>query len=100
MAQRLTAVLISSGVCLSFLVTNTLGIWCIPHLVNCALVETFGVLLEPAKSRNKEARNLTMKVKIVIENLNKSNNMKTGFMDIEEDIMNTSLKLSNDFPQR
>ena len=40
-----------------------------------------------------------MKVKIVIENLNKSNNMKPKFINLKEDIMNTSLKLPNDCRQ-
>lgn len=49
-------------------------VWCNAHLVNCALLESFGVTKEKDKSKNKPVRALFKIMRSTIENVNKSDN--------------------------
>ena len=71
MDQLLTVVLINA---MSLYPSQFKHPWenCNPHLLNCALGEAFRIHLDHAKSRNKEATDLIMKLKQTIENPNKS----------------------------
>jgi hypothetical protein len=52
--------------------------WCIAHLLNCALVEAFGICVDKKASKNPECRDILSLVKKVIEGLNKSMRKKVG----------------------
>lgn len=46
--------------------------WCLPHQLNCALQEGFGLSPAPASSKNPEARSIIFNMKKDVENINKS----------------------------
>jgi hypothetical protein len=46
--------------------------WCLAHLINCALVEAFGVCLEAKKSKHPAARKAINRVKKLLEWISKS----------------------------
>ena len=56
--------------CMSKLI-NKLWEWCIPHLANCALVESFGICRDPNNSINNECRNIIRLVKSTVEHVSK-----------------------------
>lgn len=64
-----------SGVRFAF--GNTPGIfreWCIPHLLNRAIIDAFGLSLSPATSKNPPSRAMFGDMKKDIEHVNKSTN--------------------------
>ncbi|CEG40648.1 Ribonuclease H-like domain [Plasmopara halstedii] len=57
---------------LSKLLTAAFWEWCVPHLSNCALQESYGANLDPSKIGNIECRETLQTMRSVIEHLNKS----------------------------
>ena len=74
--------------------------WCIPHLLNCALVEAFGTSVDPAKSKNAACRNVLMRAKRTIEYVNKSDPAKICLDEVQREHGASSLHLMSDVPQR
>lgn len=61
---------------------NTPGLlreWCIPHLLNRAIIDGFGLSLSPAKSTNPQCRELCGDMKKDIEHLRKSSKDNVSF---------------------
>lgn len=57
--------------------------WCVPHMANRALIEAMGVDENPAKSQNKDAKDVIKKVKYVVEHFNKSARIDAKFKDLQ-----------------
>ena len=57
--------------------------WCVPHMANRALIEAMDKDENPAKSKNKDARDVIKKVKCVVEHFNKSAKMDAKFKDLQ-----------------
>ncbi|CAN0016946.1 unnamed protein product [Scytosiphon promiscuus] len=76
--------------------------WCICHMINCALVEAFGTHVDPAKSRNPQARKVIMRVKKVVEHIRKSPRAKAVFQEEQarQFTQCSHRKLVNAAPQR
>ena len=74
--------------------------WCVPHLLNCALVEAFGTSVDPAKSKNNACRVVLMRAKRTIEFVNKSDPAKILLDEIQREHGASSLHLLSDVPQR
>jgi hypothetical protein len=53
--------------------------WCVPLMLNCTLVEGFGVSVDNCKSKNNVARKVFWRIKKVLEHLNKSSKGKQLF---------------------
>ena len=56
--------------------------WCVPHMANRALNEGMGLNVDPATSKNKEAREEIKKVRSLVEHLNKSPKMAAKFQEL------------------
>jgi hypothetical protein len=74
--------------------------WCVSHLLNCVLVEAFGTALRKEQSGNPDVRTVLMRVKKVIEHVNKSDSTKLTLNEIQMEYLNSSLSLLSDVPQR
>lgn len=74
--------------------------WCIPHFLNCALVDAFGTSLDPAKSKNALARAVIVRAKKVVEHVNKSHPTQTLLRELQVAAAESVLKLLSDVPQR
>lgn len=46
--------------------------WCIPHMLNRAIIDAFGLSLDPKKSKNPDARKPILEVRRIVEHINKS----------------------------
>ncbi|KAL7686989.1 hypothetical protein Plhal304r1_c024g0082011 [Plasmopara halstedii] len=60
--------------------------WCVPHLSNCALQESYGTNLDPSKVGKIECRETLQKMRSVIEHLNKSPQGKQRFYELQDDL--------------
>ena len=69
--------------------------WCLSHLGNKAMEEGFGASVDPAKSKNRAARAVIMKVRTLIESLNKSGLLKRLYEDAVVEEFGRYLKLRN-----
>ena len=74
--------------------------WCLPHLLNCALVDAFGTSVDPAKSKNNECRAVLMAARKAIEYVNKSNPAQVCLEEVQREHGSSSLHLLSDVPQR
>lgn len=78
--------------------------WCFCHLMVKAAEQAFGMHLDPAKSKNPQARDLIRNVTEVVENLSKSCNLRAKFEDLEVDLLGEVFKIAKhaqcDAPQR
>lgn len=71
-----------SGSDVKFAFGHTPGIfreWCIPHLLNRAIIEGFGLSLSPATSKNPQSRALCGDMKKDIEHMHKSTKDNVSF---------------------
>lgn len=69
--------------------------WCLSHLSHLALTEAFGTTIDPAKSRNKEARDFIQRIKKVVESVNKSEYLLVAFESAMIEEFGMYLKLLN-----
>lgn len=74
--------------------------WCFCHLMVKAAEQAFGVHLDPAKSKNPDARDLLRNVIKVVENLNKSSNLRAKFEDLQVELLGEVFKIIKHAPQR
>ncbi|CAB1099071.1 unnamed protein product [Ectocarpus sp. CCAP 1310/34] len=74
--------------------------WCFCHLMVKAAEQAYGIHLDPAKSKNPQARDILKKVVKVVENLNKSPNFKAKFEDLQVDMLGEIFKMVKHAPQR
>lgn len=74
--------------------------WCIPHLLNCALVDSFGSSLNPNMSKNVLARAVIGRAKKLIEFVNKSHPAQTCLQEVQLEHAESALRLISDVPQR
>ncbi|KAI0565138.1 Ribonuclease H-like protein [Gracilaria domingensis] len=74
--------------------------WCIPHLLNCALVDAFETSLHSEGVRNTNCRGLLRDVKKIIEHLNKSTTMRRRFEEVQLEGTTKCLKLLSDVSHR
>ena len=74
--------------------------WCLPHLLNCALVDAFGTSVDPARSKNREVRDVLMNAKRCIEYVNKSHPAQVCLDEVQREHGKHSLHLLSDVPQR
>ena len=74
--------------------------WCLSHLLNCALVESFGTSVDPALSKNREVRDVFARAKRSIEYVNKSHPAQVCLDEVQREHGESSLQLLSDVPQR
>lgn len=74
--------------------------WCKCHLMVKAAEQGFGIHLDPAKSKNPEARDLLRNVIKVGETLNKSSNLRAKFEDLQLELLDEVFKIVKHAPQR
>lgn len=70
-----------SGSDVKFAFVNTPGLhreWCIPHLLNRAIIEAFGLSLTPATSKNPDSRQLMSDMRKDVEHMSKSDKDKVS----------------------
>lgn len=74
--------------------------WCLPHMLNCTLVEAFGSSLDPSTSKNPETRAVLVRAKKVVEFVNKSEPANKMLEEIQLEHVRSALRLTSDVPQR
>jgi len=53
--------------------------WCMPHMIHCALVQALGTQLDGSKCTNHEARNLIIAVRAAVRHVNSSTILSKTF---------------------
>jgi len=70
--------------------------WCGGHWLNRLMIDGFGCSIDPAKSKNVEARKIIEAVKKTVEKINKSDKLMQLFGEqLVNDCMNQNIRLQN-----
>lgn len=74
--------------------------WCDCHLTCKAAENAFGTCADPAKSKNKDARDMLRLVIKVAANVNQSPNFKQKFEELQLEVLGQIFKIMKHAPQR
>lgn len=74
--------------------------WCLAHLLNCALVDAFGVSQSIKNCKNLEARAISTSLRRVIEHVNKSPKARTIIREHQKALGGKEERLANFINQR